>query len=643
ISARPTMPTSRASAASSKSIPPGPSEPSSIPSARNADRTGSPVRAAPSAAMMLAARTPPTSRSTRPSSTASSFPVGVSTAAWNTSGMATRPRTRKIGRLSEIAQVAVRHGFGYFFERHKLTDLLPWTARVEVTAQAAIGSDRGRHLREMLDELGPTFVKFGQLLSTRPDVVPPDIVAELRSLQDDVTPFPFAQVREVVEAELGLTLEQAFLEFGEVPIAAASIGQVHRAVLPNGDAVVVKVQRPNAPMQIENDLALLYQAARLIRERVRALDFIDVNDLVDEFARFIRQELDYKLEARHADTFRRNFTGSDTVVVPRVYWDYSGARMLTLEYLEGVQLADFEVEASALDVRRELAYRVTDTWMEMIFRHGFFHGDPHPANVLVLDGGRIGLVDFGLVGKLTQEDMARLTRLFIDAATENVDALPRRLAELGVRYPNDREDEFAAELRELFYRYYGASLADIDPIQVIREAFSLIYSMNLKLPTRFVLLDKAIATLGAVGVELYPRFNVFEVARPYARELMLERFSPGRVASRAQKRGRELFEIANELPYQVHDVLQEIRDGQIEVGFVHKGLDEFMHKLDVVFNRLVVALVVAGGLLGSSLIGILATEGPQIFGIHFLSVIGFIMSGVLGAWLLVGVLRSGRI
>jgi ubiquinone biosynthesis protein len=548
-----------------------------------------------------------------------------------------------MGRLSEIAQVAVRHGFGYFFERHKLTDILPWTARVEGSPEPAAGSERGRHLREMLDELGPTFVKFGQLLSTRPDVVPPDIVAELRGLQDDVSPFPFAQVREVVEDELGLTLEQAFIEFGETPIAAASIGQVHRAVLPNGDQVVVKVQRPNAPAQIENDLALLYQAARLIRERVRALDFIDVNDLVDEFARFIRQELDYKLEARHADTFRRNFADSEVVVVPKVYWDYSGVRMLTLEYLEGVQLADLELETTAVDARRQLAYRVTDTWMAMIFRHGFFHADPHPANVLVLDDGRIGLVDFGLVGKLTEEDMERLTRLFIDAATENVDALPRRLSELGVRYPKEREEEFAIELRELYYRYYGASLADIDPIQVIREGFALIYSMNLRLPTRFVLLDKAIATLGGVGVELYPAFNVFEVARPYARELMIDRYSPSRLATRAQKRGRELYEIANELPYQLHDVLQEVRDGQIEVGFVHKGLDEFMHKLDVIFNRLVVALVVAGGLLGSSLIGILATDGPQIFGIHFLSVIGFIVSGVLGAWLLIGVLRSGRI
>jgi ubiquinone biosynthesis protein len=200
--------------------------------------------------------------------------------AWNTSVMATRPKsTRNLGRLSEIAQVAVRHGFGYFFERHRLTDILPWTARVEPAGE--IGSERGRHLRELLDELGPTFVKFGQLLSTRPDVVPPDIVAELRSLQDDVRPFPFPQVRAVVEAELGLSLEQAYVSFDETPIAAASIGQVHRATLPNGHEVAVKVQRPDAPRQIESDLALLYQAARIIKERVRSLDFIDASALVD--------------------------------------------------------------------------------------------------------------------------------------------------------------------------------------------------------------------------------------------------------------------------------------------------------------------------------------------------------------------------
>jgi ubiquinone biosynthesis protein len=552
-----------------------------------------------------------------------------------------RPATRNIGRLSEIAQVAVKHGFGYFFERHRLTDLFPWISR---DGSADTPSDRGRRLREMLDELGPTFVKFGQLLSTRPDIVPPDIVVELQKLQDDVRPIPFAEVRRVIEEELGLTIEQAFLEFDEQPTAAASIGQVHRALLPNGERVAVKVQRPNAPRQIESDIALLFQAARLAKERVRALDFIDAEQVVDEFARSIRSELDYRAEARNAEIFRRNFAGQPDVKIPRVYWTYTRRRVLVLELLEGVQLADLNVAALSQAERRDLAYRIAEAWMTMIFRHGFFHGDPHPANIFILEGGAaVGLVDFGQVGKLTDEDMSRLTGLFIDAANERIDALPRRLAELGVRFPRDREEEFGDELRDVYYRYYGVSLAEIDPLQVIREAFEVIYRMNLRLPTRFVLLDKAIATLASVGIELYPEFNVFEVAKPYARNLMIERFSPDRMLARAQKESHELVRIAAEIPHQLHDILDELRDGQIDVGFVHKGLDEFMHKVDVAFNRLVVALIVVGGLIGSSLIGIFATHGPFVFGVNFLSFIGFILSGALGVWLLWGVIRSGRL
>jgi len=287
---------------------------------------------------------------------------------------------------------------------------------------------------------------------------------------------------------------------------------------------------------------------------------------------------------------------------------------------------------------------MTETWMTMIFRHGFFHGDPHPANVLVLGNGeQIGLVDFGAVGKLTDDDISKLTRIFIDVAAENLEALPRRLAELGVRYPKEREEEFLAELREMYYKYYGASLAEIDPLQVIREVFQLIYSMNLRLPTRFLLLDKAIATLGSVGVDLYPEFNVFEVAQPYARGLMLSRFTPKQVAHRARKESLRLGAMALELPYQIHDVLEEFRDGQIEIGFVHKGLEDLMNRMDVVFNRLVVAMIVAGGLIGSSLIGIFAKAGPHVLGINVISVIGFALSGLLGLWLLWGVVRSGRL
>jgi ubiquinone biosynthesis protein len=552
-----------------------------------------------------------------------------------------QPATRNLGRLSEIAQVAVRHGFGYWFDTHRLTDLFPRRSRLDADVQP---SQRGQHLREMLDELCPTFVKFGQLLSTRPDVLPPDIIAELRGLQDDVRPFPFADVEKVIEEDLGLSIDQLFLEFDDKPIAAASIGQVHRATLPNGKRVAVKVQRPGAPRQIEADVALLYQAARIAKERVRALDFIDAHQLVDEFSRSIRQELDYRLEARNAETFHRNFAGHPHVRVPKVFWTYTRSRVLTLEWIDGVQVADLDPNQWSIEDRRDLAYLMTETWMTMIFRHGFFHGDPHPANILVLGHGeQIGLVDFGAVGKLTDDDLSKLTRMFIDAAAENVEALPRRLSELGVRYPKEREEEFLAELREMYYRYYGASLAEIDPLQVIREAFQLIYSMNLQLPTRFLLLDKAIATLGSVGVDLYPDFNVFEVARPYARSLMLERFTPKRMVGQARKVSLKLGAMALEFPYQIHDILEEFRDGQIEIGFVHKGLDDLLNRLDVVFNRLVIAMVVAGGLIGSSLIGIFAKTGPHVLGVNILSVLGFFLSGLLGAWLLWGVIRSGRL
>jgi ubiquinone biosynthesis protein len=537
---------------------------------------------------------------------------------------------RTISRVTEIGRVATRHGFGYLLDRRR-------------SASSEQDGDRGRRLREMFDELGPTFVKFGQLLSTRPDVVPPDIIAELRKLQDDVSPFPMEDVERVVAEDLGLTVEQAFLDFDETPIAAASIGQVHRATLPNEVQVVVKVQRPNAARQIESDLKLMASAARVARERVRQLDFIDTSELVDEFGRSIRLELDYQQEARNAETFRRNFADDDRIAVPRVWWRYTTGRLLTLDRLRGTHVRDLDLDAWDDASRRDLAYTLTDAWMAMIFRHAFFHGDPHPSNILHLDDGRLGLIDFGLAGRLTELDMARLTRLFVDAATENVEALPRRLTDLGVRYPREREEELRSRLEELYYRYYGSRLSDIDPIEAIREGLTLIYAMNLRLPTRFVILDKAIATLGSVAAEVYPDFNVFEVARPYAKRLIAERYSPRRVALRARAEVQDIAELALEVPRQVHDILNELRDGELEVKISNPGIDDLAHHMDVSVNRIAVALVILGGLVGSSLIGVLAKNGPHLMGLHLLSVVGFVLSGAFGVWLLWGVFRSGRL
>src|SRR3954454_1905472 len=549
--------------------------------------------------------------------------------------MATRmSRRTQAARLREIAHVAARHGFGYAFERRPRND----DESIDMSMAA-----RGRHMREMFDELGPTFVKFGQLLSIRPDVIPPEVIAELRLLQDSVSPVPYDDIEQVIRAELKGTVDGLFASFDPEPVAAASIGQVHFAELHTGRKVAVKVQRPNARRQIEADIELLRRVAGIVKSRVRQLEFVDTVELVDEFARSITRELDYRIEARNADVFRRIYEGSSQVAIPKVYWTYSSERVLTLDRIEGTKLGDPDLVALEQNERRRIAHLMAEIWLEMIFRHGTFHADPHPANIFLMPDGRMGLVDFGITGALSPVDMRRLTRLLVDAVNENIDALPRRLRDLGVRFNTQQEEEFRLELREVYYRYHGAALGEIDPVEMIREAFELIARMHLRLPTRFALLDKTLATLGSVGAEIYPQFNVFDVAEPYAQELMAEQLSPSALLERGREQLVNYSGLLLELPYQVHDTLEQVRDGEIEVQFRHKGLDELTAKADVVFNRLVISVVMAGTIIGSALIGASANGGPHVLGVHVLTWVGFLMATLLGLILVWSIVRSGRI
>ena len=548
-------------------------------------------------------------------------------------------RIRNLERIRQIAEVAVRHGFGYFFERHNLWDLVPARGR----RAEPVPEQRGKHIREMLEELGPTFVKFGQLLSTRPDVVPADIIQELVKLQDRVPPIPFDVVRQVVEAELGLTLERLFERIDPEPIAAASIGQVHRAVLPGGESVVVKVQRPTAPKQIERDIELFYQLAEFLRERTGQTGFLDPVRLVDEFALSIKQEVDYVLEGRHADRFAFEFRDNTAVVIPRIYWHYCTRRVLTMEAIDGPTVNMLDLAIFSPEDRRQLAETITRAWFQQILHDGFFHADPHPGNIVVLSPNRIGLLDFGMAGGLSDEDLEHGTGLFTAILSHDLHAVKRHLRRLGLRWPPDEEVGVSEALEQVFSRYYGATLGQVDPAAVLREVFEIIYTLRLQLPTRFLLLEKAIVTLEGVVGEIYAELNVFDLARPYAHDLLMRRLQPDVVIERMKRSLGDYLEILQDYPRQVHSLLEAARSGELKVKFVHIGLDDLTHKLDLLTNRIVIALIVAALAVASALMAAFISAGPHLLGVSIWGLPGFVVALLFGIWLMWAIVRSGRL
>jgi ubiquinone biosynthesis protein len=546
-------------------------------------------------------------------------------------------RIRNMERVREISQVGIRHGFGYFFERHRLLGSLPRRHRQDPHGPA----QRGRHIREMLDELGPTFVKFGQLLSTRPDIVPADIVQELVKLQDQVTPLPFAVVEKVVEEELGLTLARAFESFEPEPLAAASIGQVHGAVLPGGQRVVVKVQRPGAARQIRKDIELLFQVAEMLEGRIEL--GISVESVVQEFARNINRELDYVLEARNAERFGANFKDSETVRIPHVYWRYCSNRILTLERVDGPTLNTPEVLTLPIEERKVLAGCITDCWFRQILHDGFFHADPHPANIVYLGTGRLGLLDFGTAGFLRREDLEEGVRLFLHVMQSDVLGIKRSLKRLGVHWAPSADEAVTQSIEEGFSRYFGVSLANIDVSSLLHQVFDIVYSLQLALPSRFLLLDKALLTMEGVVTQLYPDLDFFATARKYAGELQRQRLDPRLIADRLQRYAGEYAQLLRDYPVQLHDLLEEARSGELEIRFRHTGLEKMMQRLDVITNRLVVALVCVGLGLASTAVAVMVEEGPQIGGLSVWGLPGFIGSLFFGAWLVYAIIRSGRL
>jgi ubiquinone biosynthesis protein len=546
-------------------------------------------------------------------------------------------RIRNLERIREVSEVAFRHGFGYFFERHRLFPSIRHWRRPGPPPPA----QRGRHIREMLDELGPTFVKFGQLLSTRPDILPADVIQELVKLQDQVTPLDFAVVAEVIQQELGMTVEQAFESFDPEPIAAASIGQVHGAVLAGGEQVVVKVQRPGAPRQVRKDIEVLFQFADAAEGRLE-LGF-SPTAVVNEFARSIERELDYILEARNAERFAKNFARDGPVVIPRICWRYCTPRVLTMERIEGPTLNTPAVAALPADERHVIAAAVADCWFKQILHDGFFHADPHPANIAYVGEGRIALFDFGTAGFLREEDLEEGVRLFLHVMESDIPGIKRSLRRLGVQWSPSADDAVTQAIEEGFSRYFGMSSKNVDMASLLHQVFDIVYSLRLRLPSRFLLLDKALLTMEGVVKNLYPDLDIFEMGRKYSGELKRRRLDPRTMASRVQRNAAEYAHVFQDYPLQVHELLDEMRAGEFEIKFHHTGLENVTHRLDVITNRLVVALVAIALGVTSTLVAVFVEGGPHVGGLSAWGVPGFALSIFFGVWLIYSIIRSGRL
>ena len=540
-------------------------------------------------------------------------------------------------RFTQIGRVLVQHGFGFVFDVRR-------ERREKKGLQEFLAPNFGVRLRRTLDDLGPTFVKFGQLLSTRSDILPEGVLFELQKLQDTARPMPAGAAQAIVERELGAPLEKLFVSFDPDPLGSASIGQVHRAVLRDGQVVAVKVQRTEAPGRVESDLELMRDFADFLDRRLGRRIFVDVRGLVAEFETVIRRELDYTAEAANARRFAVNFAETP-VVIPRVHLDHSTSRVLMLQYIEGTRFRDIRPLLLAPSERRRVASMGADAIFKMAFEDGFFHGDPHPGNLILTPQGDLALLDFGMVGYMSRGDIEALSRLFIAVVRRDGAAALRGLESLGVRYSSEARGDLVRDLREFLNKYSGLSVGEVTLGQALSELIALARRYRLRVPPVFPLLTKALVTAEGVARAIDPTINVYEVARPYARRLLLERYDPKVILEGTRERTLEYLRYVEDYPEQIQQLLTEVGDGELEVQLMHHGLDELFGGVDVLANRLVFAVVSGALLLGSCMLGAFDRGGPAVpyLGVQVISFVGFTLSSIMILVLLVIIFRSRRL
>ena len=552
---------------------------------------------------------------------------------------------RTIRRYRTILGVLIKYGFGHFVEQLNIDYYLELGKRIVTLNKMPKELERlsqPQRLRLAMEELGPTFIKLGQLLSTRPDVLSKEYILEFSKLQDKVPAVSFAEINAQVKRELGSPAEELFAEFSREPIAAASIAQVHHGRLKSGEEVVFKIRRPGIIKTVETDIDVLMGLAYLIEQHVPTIAHYDPVSLVKEFRRNILRETNFTREGRTVDRFAVNFSESSTVYIPKIYWDYSGEIVLTMEYVQGIKISDLEkLTAQGYDLK-EIARRGADAFLKQVLDYGLFHADPHPGNVFILPDQVICMLDYGMVGRLGQDLKDQLIDLLQGLIERDVDRIISQLLYSGELTDDSDLKNLKRDLHDFIEDYYDIVLQDIKVGKLLSEFIDILTHHRIHFPPDFMLLAKALVIMEGVGRQLDPEFNMSSHMRPYINRLILERFNPKNMASQASRIAQAYTSLAKNLPHDIKEFLNRLNRNKFKIDLEHRGLEKLVTDLDRSSNRVSFAVVIGSLIVGSSLV-MQIDKGPMFFGFPVLGLLGYLIAGLLGLWLAIGIMRSGRL
>lgn len=550
---------------------------------------------------------------------------------------------RHANRYLEILRVLVKYGFADLVSRSGLERAINLGKKVVLNKSdpAIYQKTSWERIRLVFEELGPTYIKFAQLLSLRGDLIPIELVQELEKLQDDVQPFPADDAVALIERELETEIGEVYSDFERETIAAGSIAQVHKAVLNNGDEVVVKVQRPEILKQIRTDIEIMYSMADRINRHIPEAQVYNLRRIVREFSRSIEMELDFLHEATNMETFAASYEDVDELHVPQCYRHCSSRKVLTMEYVKGIKISNIEqLSQEGYDLQL-IAHRGIDAVLNQVFEEGFFHADPHPGNLVVLPDNRLCLLDYGMMGKISPPTRRLITSILIGSVMRDSEYITRNLLRLCETQGEVNQRELETAVSDIVDRFFYTSLEQIDMSSIIYRIIKMFPEQNLVLPADMYLLARAIVLLQSNGERLDPQFNISQYLLPYVKKIYRQRMKLSKFLKDFALSMDEFSELARIIPFEFRDIVDKVKYGKLSIQFNHRGLEQTQRAVERSFNRLSFAMIVAAILIGSSLV-IVSGIQPQVFGIPLIGLVGFITAAVFGLWILISILRHGK-